>query len=142
MGTVNPSQESSTQREMPWLSASQAPAMVPMELIVRCRNRMDAIRLCVQLSNLALDTIWRQLGIDPGHGTRIMQGRANFPDAKSIELMYLCGNFAPMQFEAWKTGFELHKSDRERRIAELEKELTALRVSQGQSSAVNLAVAA
>lgn len=137
MGTVN--QQQPMQREMPWLSAAHVPAMVPVDLLRRCKSRLDAIRLCVQLSNLSHESLCERLGIDKGHWSRIMQGRANFPDAKSIDLMYLCGNYAPMQFEAWKCGFELHKSEREKRIAELETELMALKGSQGQSTEVKAA---
>lgn len=139
MATVNQIQSDATQREMPWLSAARVPAMAPIELVMKCRNRLDAIRLCAQLSNLSHETICENLGIDKGHWSRIMQGRANFPDSKSVEFMYLCGNYAPMQFEAWKTGFELHKSERDRRIAQLENELAALRLSQGQSTEVKAA---
>jgi hypothetical protein len=139
MGTVNQLQDDASQREMPWFSASRVPAMAPHDLITRCRNRLDAIRLCAQLSNYSHETICEQLGIDKGHWTRIMQGRANFPDSKSVEFMYLCGNFAPMQYEAWKTGFELHRSERDKRISELESELAALKLSQGPSTGVKAA---
>src|SRR5690554_2026577 len=118
--SVNQSQPSATpvQREMPWMSAARVPAMVPDDLLRVCKTRLDAIRLCVQLSNLSNEYICEQLGIDKGHWTRMMQGRANFPDTKSVELMQLCGNYAPMQFEAMKFGFELKRNDLARELAE------------------------
>lgn len=114
------------QREMPFLGECKSPQLVADTLIRQCRNRLDAIRLCVQLSSLSNEHIASQLGIDKGHFSRIMQGKAWFPDNKSIELMTLCGNYAPMQYEAWATGFELFKDTKAQRKAELIAELQAL----------------
>lgn len=114
------------QKEMPFLSATTAPVLAPDDLIRKCRHRLDAIRLCVQLSGFANDTISRALGIDKGHWTRIMQGKAWFPDTKSVDLMMMCGNYAPMQFEALKCGFELFKDTKAQRKAELIAELQQL----------------
>ena len=125
------------QREMPFLGESRKPAQAPIELVANCRHRLDAIRLCVQLSGLANDTISSRLGIDKGHWTRIMQGKAWFPDTKSIDLMMLCGNYAPMQFEALKCGFELFEDAKGKRKAELLAELNAL---ENQSTSTPLAV--
>lgn len=131
-----------TQREMPWMSASKVPAMVPVELLEKCKSRLDAIRLCVQLSNLANDTICEQLGIDKGHWSRMMQGRANFPDSKSVHLMQLCGNFAPMQFEAWKFGFQLRRPDLEQEIEDAESYVRQLKEKRARSTGINLMAAA
>ena len=114
------------QREMPFLGECKKSQLVADSLIHQCRNRLDAIRLCVQLSSLSHEYIAEQLGIDKGHFSRIMQGKAWFPDTKSIDLMTLCGNYAPMQYEAWATGFELFKDAKSQRKAELLAELEAL----------------
>lgn len=114
------------QREMPFLSVTTPPAMAPVELISACRHRLDAIRLCIQLSRLSLQRIGQELGIDTGHMTRIMQGKAHFPDAKSCDLMNLCGNVAPMQYEAMAMGFQLSADAKAQRKAELLAELAAL----------------
>lgn len=114
------------QREMTIVGAVRKPQLAPAELIAQCRNRMDAIRLCVQLSGLSNNYLCERLGIDPGHWTRIMQGRAHFPDALSVDLMTVCGNYAPMQYEALATGFKLVERPDER-IATLERELAELR---------------
>ena len=114
------------QREMPFLGEAKKSQLVADSLIHQCRNRLDAIRLCVQLSSLSNEYIAEQLGIDKGHFSRIMQGKAWFPDTKSIDLMTLCGNFAPMQYEAWATGFELFKDTKAQRKAELLEELAKL----------------
>lgn len=106
-----------------------APKLVDDQLIKLCKNRLDAIRLCAQLSNFSHEMISEQLGIDKGHWSRIMQGKAHFPDAKSVDFMYLCGNLAPMQYEAMATGYELVKSAAEKRVLELERELMAAKAA-------------
>lgn len=115
------------QREIRALGEARKPQMVPHELIAVRRHRLEAIQLCVQLSGLSNERISSELGIDKGHFTRMMQGRAHFPDAKSTDLMQLCGNYAPLQFEAWACGFELQERAKDTRIAELEQELAKLR---------------
>jgi hypothetical protein len=117
------------QREMPFISGTSQPVMVDAALLAHCKNRLDAIRLCVQLSNFSNEVIAEQLTIDKGHFSRIMQGKAHFPDAKSIELMMLCGNYAPMQFEAMKCGFILQLDSKEARKAKLLAEIQALDVA-------------
>lgn len=114
------------QREMPFMAQAKQPVLIPVELLGACNNRLDAIRLCVQLSSLSNEVVAESLGIDKGHFSRIMQGKAHFPDSKSIELMYLCGNYAPMQYEALICGFQLYKDPKEQRKAELLAELQAL----------------
>jgi hypothetical protein len=114
------------QREMPFLGQCKKGQMVNEELIRQCRHRLDAIRLCIQLSGLSNEYIGECLGIDKGHFTRIMQGKAWFPDTKSIDLMTLCGNYAPLQYEAWATGFELFKDAKAQRLQELKAEIAAL----------------
>lgn len=115
------------QQEIRILGEARRPQMVPQELIHVRRHRLEAIQLCVQLSGLSNEYISEQLGIDKGHFSRMMQGKAHFPDAKSIALMQLCGNYAPLQFEAWALGFELQERAKDTRIAELERELAQLR---------------
>lgn len=87
------------------------PVEVDWSLISKCNDEQDAILLCVHLSRLANEEIARQLGIDKGHWTRIMQGRGNLPARKRTQLMSLCGNIAPLQFEAMKFGRKLVEHD-------------------------------
>lgn len=115
------------QREMPMMAGVRGPVMASRELIEMRRNRLEAIQLCVQLSGLSNEYICSHLGIDRGHWTRMMQGRAYFPDTKSIELMQVCGNYAPLQYEAWAMGFELQERSKDARIRELEKQLQKLK---------------
>ncbi len=55
-----------------------------------------------------------------------MQDRAHFPDAKSCDLMRLCGNIAPMQYEAHAMGYELTQDEKAERVRQLKAELAAL----------------
>lgn len=114
------------QREIPILSTTRKPVMAPSDLVSICHNRLDAIRLCVQLSGYSNETLCELLGIDRGHWTRMMQGRAYFPDTKSIDLMNVCGNLAPMQYEAQALGYTLTQDAKESRKAELRAELKKL----------------
>lgn len=114
------------QREMPFLAVTKAPVMVDSKLIRACTDGLQAIRLCIQMSGLSQETVGEQLRIDKGHLTRIMQGRAYFPDAKRKDLMLLCGNYAPVQFDAWALGLELREPSNEARIKELQAEIERL----------------
>ena len=105
--TVNQTQLQATQREIPLLGEARKPVLADWNAVKTCTHRMDAIRLCVQLSDYSHEMIASTLGINKGHWSRMMQGRAHFPDTKSVKLMELCGNYAPLQYEAWACGFEL-----------------------------------
>lgn len=98
-----------TTRTLPGMAVGESKPMqmADKKLLAKCHNRLDAIVLCAQLSGFAFEVIARQCGIDKGNFTRMMQGRANLPDAKSILFMEVCGNYAPLQYEANRMGFEL-----------------------------------
>jgi hypothetical protein len=98
----------------------------PYELVARKKTFLASIVLCVQLSGLEDKEIYLTLGIDAGHWSRIMKGDAHFPVDKLDELMTLCGNEAPLQWLSNKRGYQLVmlKSAAERRIEELERQLT------------------
>jgi hypothetical protein len=117
------------QKEMPFLAGVRAMKNAPDELVKKCRHGLDAIRLCIQLSNHTNEYLADKLGIDKGHFSRIMQGKAWFPDTKRIELMSLCDNRAPAQFDALMTGCELVEMSKDARIRELEAQLAAVRAA-------------
>lgn len=104
----------SGQREIPILSVTKHPQEIPWELIAKCNDEQDALLLCVHMSRLANDEIARQLKIDKSHWTRIMQGRGNLPARKRTLLMSICGNIAPIQFEAMRFGRKLKDHDLEK----------------------------
>jgi hypothetical protein len=101
----------SGQREIPVLAEVKGPQEVPWELIAKCNDEQDALLLCVHYSRLANETIARRLGIDKSHWTRIMQGRGNLPARKRTPLMSICGNIAPIQYEAMRFGRQLKEHD-------------------------------
>lgn len=96
------------------LGVVRAPVEVPWELIGKCNDEQDALLLCVHYSRLSNEEIARRLGIDKSHWTRIMQGRGNLPARKRTPLMSICGNIAPIQYEAMRFGRQLREHDIER----------------------------
>jgi transcriptional regulator with XRE-family HTH domain len=101
------------------MAAVRAPAEVDWALIAKCNDEQDALLLCVHLSRLSNEEIARRLGIDKSHWTRIMQGRGNLPARKRTPLMSICGNIAPIQYEAMRFGRQLKVHDVEREEKEL-----------------------
>jgi hypothetical protein len=117
-----------SQREMPLLGAVKRSTFAPWGLVEKCRDTLDAVRLCVQLSGLPNEHIAGELHIDKGHFTRMMQGLAHFPTRKFQRLMNVCGNLAPVQFLAMSCGLRL-VDQQAHRIAELEAEINKLRAA-------------
>jgi hypothetical protein len=109
MTAYNHSQLLTTQRQLPGVAVgeSRKPELAPWNMVQKCKNRLEAIRLCVQLSDHSNEYIAEKCGINKGNFTRMMQGKASLPDRLSIRFMEVCGNFAPLQYEAWACGFEL-----------------------------------
>lgn len=125
------------QRELgPMLGVARAPVEVDWALIAKCNDEQDALLLCVHLSRLANEEIARRLGIDKSHWTRIMQGRGNLPARKRTPLMSICGNLAPIQFEAMRFGRQLKEHDVEREEKELMDRLARV---QAQKRVMSLA---
>lgn len=99
------------QREIPMVAITKPPQEVDWALIAKCNDEQDALLLCVHLSRLSNEEIARRLGIDKSHWTRIMQGRGNLPARKRTPLMSICGNIAPIQYEAMRFGRQLKEHD-------------------------------
>jgi hypothetical protein len=114
------------QREIPILSAVKAPQEVPLEFVKACKSELEALNLCMNLSNLSDEAIRDRLAIDKGHFSRIRKGRGNFPPNKRVALMELCGNLAPVQYEAWKVGRDLVERSKDQQIRELRERLQQL----------------
>lgn len=119
-------QNQSKQRNLPLLAAVTAPIELPMEIVQHCLNHLDAIRLCINTSNRSHQSVCDDLGIDKGHWSRIMSGRAHFPTRKLPDLMRLCGNIAPLQWLAGAMGYVIKKDDVSKRKAELLAELAEI----------------
>jgi len=108
------------------------PEMVSDSLFANCKDGKEAILLCIDARKVRypLSDIANSLGIDKGHFSRILSGAAHFPDAKRTDLMTLCGNLIPLQFEAKQMGFKLEKpSEKELKIKKLKQELLSLEAS-------------
>lgn len=108
------------------LAEMPKPHKVEPQYLNTCGDLLDAIHLCIHLSRLPHYVIAEKLGIDRGHWTRMMQGQAHFPTRKLNMLMQVCGNYAPMQFLAMSTGFELFEDAKAKRKEELRRELAEL----------------
>ncbi len=86
-----------------------------------------AIVLCITASGLDRKQVYGALGIDAATFSRIESGQAHFPPNKLSNLMDLCGNEAPLIWLCESRGYDFasmrqHRSDQERRLAELEQE--------------------
>jgi hypothetical protein len=119
-------QEAEMQREIPIASVVKKTTNAPEELLEMCGNELEAVQLCIQLSKLPNKKLKSELGIDPGHWTRIMDGVAHFPTAKLCHLQRLCGNAALLQYMAKELGFTVYEDAKAKRKAELEAELRSL----------------
>lgn len=116
-----------SQRELPMLGIARRAADVPAEFIRACSSELEALNLCMNLSHLSDEAIRDALGIDKGHFSRIRKGRGNFPPNKRIALMELCGNRAPIQYEAWRMNCEVVELSKDAQIRELEQQIELLR---------------
>ena len=106
------------------------PVLVDWGLVAKCKDGQEAILLCVHLSRLANEEIARQLSIDKGHWTRIMQGRGNLPERKRTQLMSICGNLAPTQYDALKFGLKLVEDDLDQKESKLLEELAMVQAAK------------
>lgn len=116
-----------SQREMAFLTEARKAVDVPLEFVKACRDELAALNLCINLSNLSDETIREKLGIDKGHFSRMRKGRGNFPANKRLHLMALCGNRAPVQFEALHLNCDLVEKSKDAVIRELERQLEQAR---------------
>ena len=115
------------QREIPFLAEARKAIDVPIEFIRACKDELAALNLCINLSNLSDEAIRGALGIDKGHFSRMRKGRGNFPANKRLHLMAICGNRAPVQFEAFHLHCDLVSQSKEALIRKLEADLADAR---------------
>lgn len=108
------------------------PDLVDWALIARCEDELAALQLCVHLSRLSNETIAFKLGIDKGHWSRIMQGRGHLPARKRTQLMSICRNLAPAQYDCLKFGFKMQEHDVEAELAEIERKRSYLLAAREQ----------
>lgn len=128
--TSNSTELHPAQLEMRVMAPIEGPSELPWELIAKCNDEQDALLLCVHMSRLANEEIARQLGIDKSHWTRIMQGRGNLPARKRTQLMSICRNIAPIQYEAMRFGRQLRVADLDREERELSERLAKVQAQK------------
>ena len=104
-----------SQRALPLLSDARTIAPVDEALLDRCETMLDAVQLCIQLSRYSHQAIADQFGIDKGHFSRMLSGRASFDDRRLASLMEFAGNLAPLQWLARRMGYELVRRASEHR---------------------------
>lgn len=75
--------------------------------IKRCRSAREALSLCVRMSELSDETVAEKLGISKGYMSKLLNGRAALDGDKRIKLMRICGNRAPLQYEAFVLGISV-----------------------------------
>lgn len=95
-----------TQPDLP-LARRPAQVDVPLEIVMRCKDELAAINLCVEMSGLDDKEVHMSLGIDAAQWSRIRKGDAHFPPRKLRALMALCGNRIPLVWLARTEGFAL-----------------------------------
>lgn len=123
---MRPSTLVNPQQQLAILAEAGRPTNADGDWISRCDTMLDAIHLCIHLSRIPHYAIAEQLGIDKGHWARMLQSQAHFPPNKLVPLMNICGNYAPVQWLAQKTGHELFKDAKAARKAELLAELAEI----------------
>ncbi len=114
------------QREITILSAVERPRPADAYLVNAATDMCHAVRLAIQTSRLSDTTVCDALGIDKGHFSRMMKGKANFPLNKLPDLMVLCGTLLPAQVLARDMGLQMYEDPKAKRKAELVAELARL----------------
>jgi len=77
------------------------------QIIILKQNFKDALKLTKDISGLTDLQLCQELDIDPGHWSRIWNGRGHFPDEKIVDFMNLCDSIVPLRWLALKYGYEL-----------------------------------
>lgn len=112
------------------------PDLVDWLLIAKCNDEIEALQLCVQLSRYKYEVLADKLGIDKGHFTRIMQGQGHLPARKRTQLMAICGNLAPTQFDCLKFGYKLKEHDVDAELEQIEQRRSFLLAARSQQAAM------
>jgi transcriptional regulator with XRE-family HTH domain len=82
-----------------------------MGLIKGLRNARQALSLCVRSSGHTDEYVAEQLHISKGYLSKILSGQAQLDGDRRIKLMHICGNRAPLQYEAWAMGIHTMERD-------------------------------
>jgi len=82
-------------------------ADLPIGTVMRRKDFLGAINLCIEISGLDDKEIYLELGIDAAQWSRIRKGDAHFPPNKLQSLMTVCRNEVPLVWLARSYGYEL-----------------------------------
>lgn len=121
-----PMETNGIQRQIPIMGEARKPCFIDDALIASCQDGRDAIGLCMHLSGYTAETLADMLGLSKGYVSKCLSGRGNFPAHLRVKLMEICGNYAPLQFEAARLGVEIRDDWKARRLAEIEAERAEL----------------
>jgi hypothetical protein len=76
-------------------------------LVIAQPTLLGAIKLCISIAGFDVDKqVHKDLDIDAGHWSRIVNGAAHFPVDKLTALMDLCGNEAPLIWLTNARGYD------------------------------------
>lgn len=101
-------QPQSTQTQLRYLSEIPKPVEITPNIVHLCESRHQAMAMCFNLSGVTLDTLAERLGVNKGTLSKVVRGRAPLPLRVSlIDYMRACGNLLPLQWLAWKSGYQL-----------------------------------
>jgi hypothetical protein len=115
------------------LELAMAPASpradIADEVVAAQPSLTAAINLCISASGLEDKEIYIPLKIDPGHWTRIRQGKAHFPVDLFERLMLLCANDVPLRWLARRRWFDLQPRQdyKDKKLHDLEQQNLQLR---------------
>ena len=71
-----------------------------------------ALRLCIDASGITPEQVAEKMGIKYSYFSRMLRDTdsRNFPPNRIDELMTICGNVIPLEWQAVRKGFYLHES--------------------------------
>lgn len=102
------------QLEIRIMGQTKQPESAPDALIRQCTSARQALALCISLSGLTDELVAERVGISKGHMSKIRNGRAALSPDMRLRLMFVCGNTAPLQYDAMVMGVALASSTADR----------------------------
>jgi hypothetical protein len=118
------------QAELPLGPKKREPLPLDLQVLYSKTSFLGALKYVIQCGNFEYEKeLYKDLNIDAGNWTRIMNGSASFPQDKEEQLQELCGNDGLVRWRAYRCGkgvYDLQKA-KDKRIADLEAENIELR---------------
>ena len=97
------------------MGPTKQPIPAPDQLIRQCTSARQALALCVSLSGYSDERVAELVGISKGHMSKIRNGSASLSPDLRLRLMFVCGNTAPLQYDAMVMGVGLALPEQDRR---------------------------